>query len=191
MDQYIEKVINKLSVKLEKIGFVRENIIMSDLVYVSFLSYNYFITVTYGAPEFELSLVIGRVGKDDRVGGPIGFNMGEFLLLNEFNDWKWNNEIPSRIKTREEKLELQINEYIRFIFAYKEILFGGSAIYHKLIDIREKMLVDEIIQYKRIDADKMWENKQYDKVLEIYETMFDRLNEIEKKRLNICRKKMC
>ncbi|RUO31159.1 hypothetical protein [Aliidiomarina soli] len=158
---------------------------VNDTGSVRYQSSDVYVNLSVDQPGFELNFVFGRIGIDDQANS-YSFEQGDLILLECCHSWVWHQGPESGV-------ELMIKEFARLLKNCGDAcLRGDSAVYSEMRTRRDewvgRRLKEQCNSSLRKDAEKAWQNKDYQTAVKIYRQLSDSLTDVEKKKFVISEK---
>lgn len=147
-----------------------------------------FIDIVYDqGRSFEVNLFFGRKGA---LNNGISFNIGELLRLKNVEDEEGYRGLQA---STQNALNRAVERLADLFGKYgREILIGDCETLSQLGILREKecnqYAVEKKLEYVRQDIESAWRNKNYRKVVALYESMESEIMPLESKKLEYARK---
>jgi len=164
-------------------------IIYSGLYCVKYLARNVYCNLYHEKLSFEMDFVIGLAPE----------HIGNQLYIN-LEDLEKDQGINTIIKrpyfaVSKRSVETYIIEVANILKNYGEkSIIGDEEYYHYISDKKSKEQSERLKQENLIRMEKLansaWQNNEYDKVVSIYSDIAAHLNSIQKKRLEIAKKRI-
>ena len=175
---------------LKAYDFDMQHPIYSGNSYVAYYSTNYFVRWSYGAPEYEISLVVGRRGIEDVPGGVSAPSIGELLGLKNFSDWSFPQKEKRDGCLNFDGCAESIEIYSSFLKQYAQVLFSedSQAIYSKCQENSKKSAFKEERVYMKLKMNKAWEDKRSEEYIKIADKLGDDLTPLERKKYKYLKK---
>jgi hypothetical protein len=156
---------------IKQVGFVNS---------IRFESKEVYVYLFYGPPAYEVEMSFGRIGIDD-LPGAYSFAPGDLTLLGNCPTWSWNSN------------KSDVAEFARFLRECgSDCLKGDQLIFAQMKRNRDTLSQNwhqsERIKNVRQAANDAWNQKQYDKVVKLYESIGTVLTGSEAKKLSYARK---
>lgn len=160
----------------------------SDTYHVRFESKVVFVEIHYdGQRSFEMDFSLGLLG-DLYEGKERPFYLAELI---EFSTPDDDQKFPIMQASKPEKIVRLMPKLADLAKAYaKEFLFGDEIRFKNLSDLREKKCNQYVLEKKlkdvRAAVQKAWDDRDYARVIELYEPVRKHITPSELKRLEYC-----
>jgi|SRR5690554_635720 len=153
---------------------------VSDTGSVRYQSSNVYVNLSVGPPDFEPKLVFGRIGLDDQAGS-YSFEQGDLILLECCQSWVWR-------QGPETGVELTIKEFARLLKSCGDACLRGDSTVYSEMRVRRDEWVNRWLKEQRNsslrkDAERAWQDKDYQAAAKNYRQLSDSLTNAEKKKL--------
>jgi hypothetical protein len=157
--------------RIEQVGFANS---------IKFESKEVYVYLCYGPPAYEAEMSFGRIGIDDLPGGN-SFGPGDLILLGNCPTWTWSSN------------QSDVAEYARFLRECgSDCLKGDQPIFAQMKRNRDTLTrnwhQEERIKNVRQEANDAWNQKDYLRVVNLYESIRTALTRAETKKLDYARK---
>jgi hypothetical protein len=162
--------------------------VREDATFVRFESNVVFVNVYHGRISFELNVEIGELAE----GLPENpFTIGEILHL--VNAKEAANYRPFQVHTFD-SVKKFVSEIARLTKEYASPpLSGDHMFFHRLSELRTQRSNEYLkgirLNRTRTDVEAAWHQKNYPRVIELYDSMHEDLTPAEAKRLAYAKKK--
>src|SRR5690242_2807854 len=166
------------------------SLIKEDVTYVRYESQTVFVNVYHGRASYELNVEIGeRVIGERRPENP--FTIGEILQV--INPQQYADYRPYQATTSE-SVEKFVYELAHLVRKYaKPALLGEQEFFQQVHERRHqnsnKLLLTWELNRVRRDVEIAWREKNYRRVVEIYNPLKEHLTPAEAKKLEYAKKK--
>lgn len=167
------------------------SLIKEDVTYVRYESKTVFVNVYHGRASYELNVEIGeRVIDDPRRENP--FTIGEILQL--VNPQQYQVYRPYQATTSE-SVKKFLYELAHLVREYaRPALLGDEEFFQQVHETRHqnsnKLLLSWELNRIRRDVEIAWREKNFKRVVEIYNPVKEHLTPAEMKKLEYARKKV-
>ena len=165
--------------------------VKANTTLVRYESESLFVNIYHGRRSYELNFEIGELERSLNV-QENGYTIGEIMDLYEVRNNLKFTFFQASNKDQTQKLIQKLSEYIK-TYA-KPILAGNHEIFGKLQMLRKKksdaLIKDIHLTKVREIADIAWKEKDYPKIVEVYESIKDDLTSIELKKLTYAIKQL-
>jgi hypothetical protein len=184
---FAEAVISAFKFLLEDFSF---RCVRKDVTIVRFESNSVFVNVYHGRISFELNVEIGELAiGNEHPENP--FTIGEILDL--VNADEAVNYHPFQVHTVE-TVQRFVSDLASFVKRYAvPALLGDHGFFQRLSELRtqrsNEYLKNIRLNRTRTEVDAAWHQKNYPRVIELYDSMFHDLTPSEAKRLAYAKKK--
>jgi hypothetical protein len=166
--------------------------VKTDLTFVRYESDLIFVNIYHGRRSYELGVEIGKLEKDSSV-PEIGYTIGEIMdFVGVRNDLKFTffqSSNKDQIKVLLKKLAAYVRDYAG------EILNGNLEILMRVQMLQQEKsdayIKEMNLRHIREKADVAWRQKDYIKLVELYNPVAEDLTSVEVKKLEYARKKLC
>jgi hypothetical protein len=162
-----------------------------DTTLVRYESEFIFVHIYHGRRSYELNVEIGKLETSPDI-QENGYTIGEIMDLFEVRSNLKFTFFQASNKTQVQRLLQKLAEYVQ-MYA-KPILEGDYEIFKKLQILRQKksdaFIKDMNLTKSREIAEIAWKEKNYSKVIEIYESIKGDLSSIESKKLSYAMKQL-
>lgn len=175
----------------EKYGFKLSNIEKVDGRYIAlkYLSERVFVNLNYSAPSFELDFNVGRVGIEDKSKNQ-AITSSDLVLFCDNEKWIDYKLYSAHSYENLYKCLPKLAEILKS--CGERCLEGDSPTYDKMLFEKKTMVnkwcKEEELKQARKAASMAWKDKDYSKVIEIFEPIINDLSLLEKKKLEYARK---
>lgn len=174
----------------EKYGFRLAKVekVEGKYIVLHYLSETVFLNLFYGSPSYELDFSFGRIGKS-------GKPKNESFSSSDLASVCYGEDRGYRLFSANsyENLLKCVPKLADLLKGYGGgFLEGNSQSYEKILfETKQKLnkwYNEQELKQARKDASVAWENKEYFKVINIFESIFNDLSPSEKKKLEYSRK---
>jgi hypothetical protein len=184
---FTEAVMSAFKFLVEEFSFT---CVRHDVTFVRFESDSVFVNVYHGRISFELNVEIGEL----MVGGVLPenpFTIGEILHLVDPEEAA--NYRPFQVHTLE-SVKKFVLELARLVKKYAiPALIGERDFFQRVSEVQAKRsnayLKDLRLNRTRTEVETAWHQKNYPRVIELYDSMYEDLTPAEAKRLAYAKKK--
>jgi hypothetical protein len=184
---FVDAVTSAFNFLVEDFSFtcVRE-----DITLVRFESNSVFVNVYHGRVSFELNVEIGELTIGEQR-PEVSFTIGEILHL--VNPTEATSYHPYQVHTVD-SVKKFVAELAKLVKEYAiPALMGDHDFFQRVAEVQAKRsdayLKDLRLNRTRTDVETAWHQKNYSRVIELYDSMFDDLTPAEAKRLAYAKKK--
>jgi hypothetical protein len=164
--------------------------VKQDVTFVRFESNRTFVNVYHGRTSFELNVEIGELTGDKRF-PENPFTIGEILDLVKAKETTKYHLYQVHTPESVEKFVLELAKLVKE-FAIPA-LSGDRAFFQRLSELRthrsDEYLKGMRLNRTRAEVETAWHQKNYPRVIELYDSMFEDLTPSEAKRLAYAKKK--
>jgi len=132
MENTIHKYIDMITTHMDFLdgyGFDTMNPQICADVYITYISEKYFIQWSFGAPEFEVSVVVGRRGVEDKRGGNPAYSLEVLSRVGDFSNWCFSENLVTFGDVNDDLNIRRIFYYISFFKKYSHVLFSDQSYY--------------------------------------------------------------
>ena len=152
---------------------------------VRYESTKVYVSLYHGPPAYEVGMSFGRIGVDD-VAGAYSFELGDLILLERCRTWIWNPANTNDVYG-------SLAEYARLLRECgSDCLQGSEFVFTQMKKKREELIQnwkqEERINNVKREAIEAWSQKDYERVVKLYESISASLTAVETKKLEYARK---
>jgi hypothetical protein len=164
--------------------------VKQDVTFVRFQSNVVFVNVYHGRISFELNVEIGEL-TIGQAHPEVSFTIGEILHL--VNPKEATNYRPYQVHTGE-SVKKFVSELARLVKEYAiPALIGDHVFFQRVADVQAKTsnayMKELHLNRTRPMVETAWHQKNYPRVIELYDSMLEDLTPAEAKRLAFAKKK--
>jgi hypothetical protein len=182
-----EAVMSAFKFLMEEFSFT---CVRKDVTFVRFESNSAFVNVYHGRGSFELNVEIGELTIGE--GHPeIPFTIGEILHL--VNPKEATNYRPFQVHTME-SVKKFVSELANLVKQYAiPALTGDHGFFQRVAEVQAQRSNEYLkglhLSRTRTEVETAWHQKNYPRVIELYDSMLEDLTPAEAKRLAYAKKK--
>ena len=163
----------------------------SGYIALKYLSEEVFVSFYYGSPGFELDFSIGRVGIEDKSDNE-GFTSNDLIFLSD--DARWLDYKLYSAHSYENLVKCLPKLAALLKICGANCLKGDPSSYDKILFEKKRSVnqwgkEQELMQAKK-EASEAWKNKDYNKLIEVFEPVANELSASEKKKLDYARRQL-
>jgi hypothetical protein len=183
-----EAVLNSFRFLVEDFGFL---VVRQEATYLRFESDAVFVNVYHGRASYEVGVEIGELQKANKL-SERSFTLGEIIAMTNF-------EMGSNFRfyqaTRPELIQNCVAETAGLVKGYsRAALIGDRNFFEGLSNIRSRISREYLkgMEMGRVrqDAEAAWREKNYEELVELYESVKGDLTPAEVKKLEYAKRKL-
>jgi hypothetical protein len=184
---FVDAVISAFNFLVEDFSF---RCVRQDISLVRFESNSVFVNVYHGRVSFELNVEIGELAIGE--GNPeVPFTIGEILHL--VNPKEATNYHPYQVHTVD-SVKKFVTELAKLVKEYAiPALMADHDFFQQVAEVQAKRsdayLKNLHLNRIRTDVEAAWHQKNYPRVIELYDSMLEDVTPAEAKRLAYAKKK--
>jgi hypothetical protein len=184
---FVDAVISAFNFLVEDFSFTR---VRQDITFVRFESNSVFVNVYHGRVSFELNVEIGELAIGE--GHPeVPFTIGE--ILHFVSPKEATNYHPYQVHTAD-SVKKFVAELAKLVKEYAiPALIADHDFFQRVSDVQAKRsnayLKGLHLNRTRTQVETAWHQKNYPRVIELYDSMLEDLTPAEAKRLAYAKKK--
>jgi len=162
----------------------------SEPTYVRYESAKIFINIYHGRSSYELGIEIGEIGNGDS-------HSGRVFYIDNIIKFVASHISIERIHSASSKKLVQkgVSQLAELVKKYATPILKGDAqfleaLWKDTLRLREEFAVSQQLRYVREKALTAWQQKDYAKLVELYESIKKYLTKVEEKKLNFAKKSL-
>jgi hypothetical protein len=184
---FLEAATSEFMFLIEEYSF---SCVKSDITYIRYESQRVFVNVYQGRASFELNVEIGEraISQDTQ---EASFTIGDILYA--VNPHVAESYRPYEA-TKPESVKKFVRELARLVKEYATpALLGDHACFEKVAAVQllrsRSLLLDSDLQRAKREVEAAWREKDFKRIVEVYEPLKEHLTLAEAKKLEYAKKK--